>query len=111
MIPSNDSISYQEPLAVLGLDATSTNEQIRAKYLELVKQYPPERDPDRFAEIRAAYEMASNPVERWALCLCVEIAGDVEPLLARFHLRPQRLPTEALLKCGEQLISSNKNAS
>jgi len=42
--------------AVLGLPADSDDETIRRRYLELVRQYPPEHHPQKFAEVRAAYE-------------------------------------------------------
>jgi DnaJ-class molecular chaperone len=41
---------------VLGLPADSDDEVIRRRYLELVRQYSPERHPERFAVIRQAYE-------------------------------------------------------
>src|SRR5262249_75463 len=45
-----------DPYAVLGLPPDSDDEAIRRRYLELVRQFSPERHPDRFAAIRAAYE-------------------------------------------------------
>jgi curved DNA-binding protein CbpA len=45
-----------DPYAVLGLPADCDDETIRRRYLELVKQYPPEQHPERFAAIRSAYE-------------------------------------------------------
>jgi curved DNA-binding protein CbpA len=41
---------------VLGLPADSDDETIRRRYLELVKQFSPERHPEKFAAIRQAYE-------------------------------------------------------
>ena len=45
-----------DPYAVLGLPADSDDEVIRRRYLELVKQFSPEREPEKFAQIRQAYE-------------------------------------------------------
>ncbi len=45
-----------DPYAVLGLPADSDDDAIRRRYLELVKQFPPEHHPERFAAIRQAYE-------------------------------------------------------
>ena len=45
-----------DPYAVLGLPGDSDDETIRRRYLELVRQYPPEHQPQKFAAIRAAYE-------------------------------------------------------
>ena len=45
-----------DPYAVLGLEPGCDDEAIRRRYLELVRQHPPEREPERFAAIRTAYE-------------------------------------------------------
>jgi curved DNA-binding protein CbpA len=45
-----------DPYAVLGVSADADDEAVRRRYLELVRQYPPEHHPQRFAAIRAAYE-------------------------------------------------------
>jgi curved DNA-binding protein CbpA len=45
-----------DPYAVLGLPPDSDDEAIRRRYLELVRQFSPERQPERFAAVRAAYE-------------------------------------------------------
>ena len=45
-----------EPYEVLGLPADCDDEQIRRRYLELVRQFSPERHPEKFAAIRQAYE-------------------------------------------------------
>jgi curved DNA-binding protein CbpA len=45
-----------DPYAVLGVPADSDDATIRLRYLELVKQYAPERHPEQFAAVRRAYE-------------------------------------------------------
>jgi curved DNA-binding protein CbpA len=45
-----------DPYQVLGLAPDADDETIRRRYLELVKQYPPEQQPQKFAAVRAAYE-------------------------------------------------------
>jgi curved DNA-binding protein CbpA len=45
-----------DPYKVLGLSDDSDDEAIRRRYLQLVRQYPPEHHPEKFAAIRAAYE-------------------------------------------------------
>jgi curved DNA-binding protein CbpA len=44
------------PFFVLGVDHDATDEQVAARYHELVRQYPPDRAPEKFTAIRAAYE-------------------------------------------------------
>jgi curved DNA-binding protein CbpA len=45
-----------DPYQVLGLPPDSNDAAIRKRYLELVRQFPPEHHPEKFASIRAAYE-------------------------------------------------------
>lgn len=45
-----------DPYAILGLAPDSDDDTIRRRYLDLVKQYTPEHQPRKFAEIRAAYD-------------------------------------------------------
>jgi curved DNA-binding protein CbpA len=45
-----------DPYEVLGLSSQSDDDAIRRRYLELVRQNPPERAPEKFAAIRQAYE-------------------------------------------------------
>ena len=45
-----------DPYAVLGLSPDDDDEAIRRRYLELVRQFPPEHQPQKFAAVRAAYE-------------------------------------------------------
>ena len=45
-----------DPYAVLGLPPDSDDEAIRRRYLELVREFSPERHPEKFAAIREAYE-------------------------------------------------------
>lgn len=46
--------------AVLGVAADADDEAIRRRYLELVKQFPPEHHPKKFAEVRAAYDQLKD---------------------------------------------------
>jgi curved DNA-binding protein CbpA len=41
---------------VLGLPLDATDQQVRARYLELAREFPPEHHPERFAAVRAAYD-------------------------------------------------------
>jgi curved DNA-binding protein CbpA len=45
-----------DPYVVLGLPPDSDDDSIRRRYLELVRQFTPERHPEKFAAIRQAYE-------------------------------------------------------
>ena len=45
---------------ILELPADSDDETIRRRYLELVKQFPPEHNPQKFAQVRQAYEQLKD---------------------------------------------------
>ena len=53
-----------DPYQVLGLPADSDDDTIRRRYLELVREFPPERQPEKFAAIRAAYEALKDVTTR-----------------------------------------------
>jgi curved DNA-binding protein CbpA len=55
---------YSDPYAVLDLPRTATAAQIKQAYFALVRAHPPERDPEMFKRIRAAYERLRDPERR-----------------------------------------------
>jgi len=48
----------------LGIDDAADANQVKRAYFNLVKQYPPERFPEEFKEIRAAYDTLSDENKR-----------------------------------------------
>ena len=61
--------SAQDPYDVLGLDRQADDAAIRRAYARLVRQFSPEREPDAFRKIRAAYEQLRDPESRARLVL------------------------------------------
>lgn len=53
-----------DPYAVLGLTRTNDDDAIKRAYFRLVREHPPERDPEKFQEIRAAYERVRSAEAR-----------------------------------------------
>ncbi len=94
----------RDPWAILNLDATADETAIRRRYLELVKQHPPDRDPERFREVRQAYERVRDPLERLRTLL-FGLEGDrpLDSIIAelRSQLQQSRIPTSALLQLAE----------
>ena len=45
-----------DPYTIMGLPGDSDDDTIRRRYLELVRQFSPERHPEKFAAVRQAYE-------------------------------------------------------
>jgi curved DNA-binding protein CbpA len=46
-----------DPLVVLGVRADAGDEEVRSAYLRKVKEFPPDRCPNEFEQVRDAYEM------------------------------------------------------
>ena len=61
--------SMTDPYDVLGLDRQADDVAIRRAYAQLVRQFPPEREPEAFRNIRAAYERLRDPESRARLSL------------------------------------------
>ena len=49
---------------VLGVAVNATEEEIRAAYLQKIKDHPPETSPDEFERIRDAWETLRDPRRR-----------------------------------------------
>ncbi|MHB0958112.1 MAG: J domain-containing protein [Pirellulaceae bacterium] len=93
----------RDPYEILGLDHDADAETVRRRYLELVRQYSPERAPQEFGEIRGAYDRLRDPVVNLESRLFnLTASHTLESLLADREpdVRQQRLSTEILLSLG-----------
>jgi DnaJ-class molecular chaperone len=59
-----EGFSVRDPFTVLGVAEDAGDAEIRRRYLALVRDFPPDRAPDRFREYRAAYEALSDERKR-----------------------------------------------
>ena len=61
----------KDPFTVLGIDRSNfKKDDLKSRYLDMVKQYPPEKKPEKYEEIRRAYDAmrkASSPYDVLAL--------------------------------------------
>ena len=86
------------PFEVLGVDETAGDEAIKRAYLQKVREHPPERDPERFQTIRAAFEAVADHRRRLGYRLFHHELPDVAVLLESLaEARPRRRPQEPLL--------------
>ncbi|MHC5543691.1 DnaJ domain-containing protein, partial [Singulisphaera rosea] len=53
-----------DPYEILGVPRHADEAEIRRRYLELVREFSPDRAPERFVEIRTAYDEVRDPAKR-----------------------------------------------
>jgi len=75
---------------ILGVSESATVEEVRAAYLEKVKEFPPDRSPEEFEKIRDAYDRLRDPRHRAkSVLLCPDA---IEPLASLTNgMKPQRI--------------------
>jgi DnaJ-class molecular chaperone len=93
-----------EAYEILDLPQSASDAEVRRRYLELVRQFPPDRAPERFTEIHRAYEQLRDPVPRIeARLFDLRTSETMADILAdvRQRLRESRIPTQTLLSLAE----------
>ena len=110
MTGSREPQLINDPFAALDLPEDADDDAIQKRYLALVRRHSPERDPERFAELRAAYERIRDRRDRLRLRL-LGIQGGALVRLKRACLeaadpprRPGRSTVNALLRDGAERI-------
>ncbi len=101
-----------EAWKVFGLGFDAGPAEIRARYLELVKRFPPDRAGERFSRIREAYEILMDPEERVRVRFFEPRAfrnlEELEFLLMREGRRPAG--AEAWIEALRELKKAEKGA-
>jgi curved DNA-binding protein CbpA len=94
-----------DPYETLGLLRDAGEPLIRRRYLELVREFPPDRAPERFAAIHAAYEALRDPAQRvHSQIFQYETTDDSLEAIASDLIQRvchARLPVDVLLKLAE----------
>lgn len=94
-----------DPWTTLELSPDADEKTIRRRYLELVRQYPPDRDAQRFQEIRSAYDALRAPAERLRRQIfSLEADRSIEDVLkeVQSRVKKKRIPTSLLLSLGRE---------
>lgn len=83
------------PYLVLETPETASDEVIKKAYLEKVRAHPPERDPEQFQTIRAAYEAIATHPDRLRYQLFQQALPSLDELVAdALQGTAQTRPTE-----------------
>ncbi len=100
-----NSPTSSDPFQVLGVSQDSSEAEVRARYLELVKQFSPDREPEKFREIRAAYEAAKDPlsIAKRLINPPAEETPEWSEVLQSQQRNPPRLSPGFLLSLGNRV--------
>ena len=83
-------IPPEDAREILGVGPSAGDEEIRAAYLRLVKENPPDRAPERFERIRDAYELLRDPRRRaLQMLLAVDPRAPLVTLLPAHPAEPR----------------------
>ncbi len=88
------------PYRLLGVSIDADDETVRGAYLAAIRACPPERDPQRFEQIRAAYEAIATQRERTSYALFdtrAPVAGEAVSVLSA-NWQPGRPSLQRLRK-------------
>jgi curved DNA-binding protein CbpA len=89
--------AYHRYYRLLGLTAGATGEEIRQRYIELVRQYPPDREPERFKEIHGAYgKLKDLPSRLESFLFDTDMTPDQGLFVADLKGRARRRPIPLL---------------
>jgi len=93
-----------DPMRTLGLSINASQEQIRARYLKLIKQFPPEQEPQRFQEIQLAYRSAKDPLvhARTLLKAPSETPPSWDDVIKKEKSNPPAISVNLLLSLGNR---------
>lgn len=97
---------------VLDLPPTASPEDIRRAYYQMVRKYPPEKDPERFQQIRRAYETLSDEKARREYDALQEHGDEISGLYSQaVHLMEQGHWETAAARLKHVLVLSPGNQS
>jgi len=85
------------PYDQLGIGTDADDTTVREAYLEAVKQFPPDRFPERFAAISKAYEILKTTDTRlqyWLFSQNSWAASPMEAVRSHFKAKNHRTPPD-----------------
>ena len=89
----------KNPFDVLAIAETADDEAIKKAYLQKVREYPPEHEPERFQAVRAAFEAIKTRRDRLRYRLFQQDPPDLEDLVeAALRTGSGGRPSEAQFK-------------
>ena len=104
---SSTKTTPQTPWQVLGLAPDAGPDAIRAAYLAKVKEFPPDRAPEQFEQVREAYDLLKDPLRRFRAAVL-----EADPVANLAELFPAQPPEHRFVGPAPWLaVIKSKHAS
>jgi hypothetical protein len=97
---------YGRARAVLQLEGEYSPSELKAAYRRAVRRAPPDRDPEAFQRVRAAYELLNNPLRGRQEWLLSNVPHCAPPLL---DASSTSQPPSGLGHAAFELLVRNQN--
>lgn len=94
---------------ILGTTAKISQGRIKEKYIQAVKQHPPETDPEKFEKIRQAYDVLKDPLKRKEYDMKRKYGGEIEKMLEKAAYHQKREEYNKANKIYQDLLIIDKN--
>ena len=91
-----------DPFTVLGVGEDVGDDEVKRRYLALVRAFPPDRDPERFQLYRAAYEALRDERKR----LEVKLLQNNSAAVSRMKLLCLEPATPALFRATKERVAA-----
>ena len=92
---------------LMEIDKNADERQIKAAYFKLVRKYSPERSPEEFKKLRAAYETLSNHKKREAYDRTESLQGEEAYLFGQANKARQEGRIQDAIRIYEMLVKEN----
>jgi hypothetical protein len=87
-------------LVRFSLSPQYTIDELRERYLELVKRFPPDSQPEEFRRIQLDYELLQDPMLQAAAVCYLDGTPDLKQIVERVVPKKSTLPKLPLLSLG-----------
>lgn len=84
---------------ILGIEENADEKEIKKAYFRLIRKYSPEKDPERFQEIREAYERLTEEKDKPENSIQLEFPADNKLAMQMFDQIQQLILGTGLWKC------------
>lgn len=102
----NQNPSQHDPHVILGVDRNASEQEVRQRYLALIKLNPPETHPVEFREIHQAYKSAKDPlILAQRLLSPPKRMPEWDDVIAQQEKQPPNLSANLLLALGNRTLA------